>query len=296
MKVAFVNTNLITCGGIITNFEYCKKLRELGIDAVMMAEESNPMLEKHYDIKREPIDMTGVDVVIANRWEQIDGLKAQIQIQFVQGRDLEANVGDDWKERLKVARSSLQWALVGVSEYCLRDWGRGIVIPNGAGEQFKPSTYLKEKWDIMVEGNDEPNKNIPEAIEIAKRYSDNIIWVGRNASDRYGIEFKTCTQREMPKMYQQSKILLKMSKSEGFSLPILEAMACGCTVATVDMGGNDFCRWGENCIYPEQIPMYLNDDKKREEIANAGIETASQYTWENSTNKLLEFILNFPKH
>ena len=81
-----------------------------------------------------------------------------------------------------------------------------------------------------------------------------------------------------------------MSKSEGFSLPILEAMACGCTVATVDMGGNDFCRWGENCIYPDQIPLVLKNDSERERLANNAVKTASKFSWDNSAKQLLNFI------
>lgn len=295
MKIAFINTNLITCGGIITNFEYAKRLNALGIETVLMAKEGNKSLEDCYGIYHQPIDLrswTDEDVIIANRWEQCDELEQYKgrKIQFVQGNDLAGDIGDDFKERCRNARNNPNWELIGVSDYCLEGWGRGTVIPNGVGEQFKPSTYRPEIYDILVEGNDEPNKQIPQAMEIAKGFSDNIIWVGREADARYQTAFKTYTQKEMPRAYQDSKILIKMSKSEGFSLPVLEAMACGCLVATIQMGGNDFCTWGYNCIYPAEIGEYLKDDYKREQVIRAGLETAKQYSWNNSINLLLKYL------
>ncbi len=46
--------------------------------------------------------------------------------------------------------------------------------------------------------------------------------------------------------------------TEGFYLPALEAMACGCVVVTLDAVGNrGFCRDGENCVVAEQDPDSL---------------------------------------
>lgn len=46
--------------------------------------------------------------------------------------------------------------------------------------------------------------------------------------------------------------------TEGFYLPALEAMACGCVVVTLDAVGNrGFCRDGENCIVAEREPEGL---------------------------------------
>ena len=46
--------------------------------------------------------------------------------------------------------------------------------------------------------------------------------------------------------------------TEGFYLPALEAMACGCVVVTLDAVGNrGFCRDGENCIVAERDPEDL---------------------------------------
>ena len=47
-------------------------------------------------------------------------------------------------------------------------------------------------------------------------------------------------------------------RTEGFYLPALEAMACGCVVVTLDAVGNrGFCRDGENCIVAERDPESL---------------------------------------
>ncbi len=51
---------------------------------------------------------------------------------------------------------------------------------------------------------------------------------------------------------------------EGFYLPALEAMACGCVTVTLDCVGNrGFCRDGENCIVAPPDPDGLTDAVRR---------------------------------
>lgn len=123
-------------------------------------------------------------------------------------------------------------------------------------------------------------------------------WLGRETSQYHNIEcFTNPPQEEIPKIYQRSMIMLKTSKSEGFSLPILEAMASGCVVVCYDMGGNmDFCKDGYNCriitkeTATETIKELLRDNIQREKLVANGYKTSEQYTWQNATDKLLSLI------
>lgn len=123
-------------------------------------------------------------------------------------------------------------------------------------------------------------------------------WLGRETSQYPDIEcFTNPPQSEIPKIYQRSKILLKTSKSEGFSLPIIEAMASGCVVVCYDMGGNmEFCKDGYNCIIVTKenastvIKELLSDNEKMERLARNGYETAKQYTWEKSVDNLTDYL------
>ena len=68
--IAFVNTNLITCGGIITNFEYVKELKLQGFEADIFAEEGNNELENFYQIRirrLSELNLTDNDILILNK-------------------------------------------------------------------------------------------------------------------------------------------------------------------------------------------------------------------------------------
>ena len=308
-KIAFVNTNLITSGGILTNFEYVQELKKRGYSAAMLAKEGNEELERLYGIDHLPIELleefTDDDVIIANRWEQCDDLEKYKgrKIQFIQGNDL-LYWKDDEKalENLKRVRNNPKWELIGVSEYVLKDWGRGIVIPNGINARFFVNHNLKRDIDIIIEGNNEHNKNIQEAIILAKNScpSGKIVWLGRETVETEGVEtISNPPQQEIPKIYQRSKVMIKLSKSEGFCLPILEAMASGCLVVTKDMGGNDFCKSGNNCWFLEDLgkpgnptiqDLLETSDNWVHGCIAGGFKTARENTWKNSTDKLLNYL------
>ena len=55
MKIAFVSNELVLCGGVITNFEYVKALRNMGIEAGIYANSDNPALEGFYGINHYPL-------------------------------------------------------------------------------------------------------------------------------------------------------------------------------------------------------------------------------------------------
>lgn len=289
-KIAFVNTNLITCGGILTNYEYVSRLKERGFDARLLSNTGNEDLKRYYDIPCEPIstlkDWTDDDIIIANRWEQIKDLEKYKgrKIQFVQGDDTIYYKNHADLPRLIEARNNPNWELIGVSKFCLKNWGRGVVIPNGVSERFFNHIGLERNIPCLVEGNDEPNKNIPYAIEQARKFSNDITWLGRETHERGVKTITNPPQREIPFIYQRAEHFFKYSHSEGFSLPILEAMASGCIVHTHDMGGNEFCIDGYNCW------MNTYDEKRNNEIRTNAMETAQALAWKNSIDK---FILHF---
>jgi glycosyltransferase involved in cell wall biosynthesis len=97
-------------------------------------------------------------------------------------------------------------------------------------------------------------------------------------------------------IYNRSAIFVSSSRSEGFCLPVLEAMACGCAVVTTDSGGiRDFVKHGENALVvpPGDVQaiadtvLYLLDNSDlREQLAKNGIETAKYMTWDASVEQL----------
>lgn len=301
MRIAFVNSEIHASGGILVPLEYIRGLRKQGVDAFMTVSPVGPDREhrekvmahytdvplKHMDDLR---DFTDEDVIIAIRWEQCEELERfkGRKVQFVQGNDLAYSEDEEWRTRLKRWRNDQKWELIGVSAYCLKDWGRGTVIPNGIADRFFVDHKLERDIDVLVEGNNEPNKNIEEALDYAKSLGGKVVWLGRDTYPVEGVEVITNPQQEdIPTVYQRSKVFVKLSKSEGFCLPILEAMASGCRVVTRNMGGNDFCIYQgreQNCVDIDARTM------NSPVLEQKGRETAKQFTWDKSIQKLKDYV------
>jgi glycosyltransferase involved in cell wall biosynthesis len=97
-------------------------------------------------------------------------------------------------------------------------------------------------------------------------------------------------------IYNHSAVFLCPSWSEGWGLPVLEAMACGCAVVTADNGGiRDFVEDGGNgFIVPAKQPeelgrslmALLDNPQKRILFAERSLELAETFTLAKSAGKL----------
>jgi glycosyltransferase involved in cell wall biosynthesis len=89
-----------------------------------------------------------------------------------------------------------------------------------------------------------------------------------------------------------------MSKVESFAMPPLEMMACGGTVIINKVTGYDeYIVDGYNALVVEQgdvksarqkLELLMNDKMLLEKLIEGGLETARQWTWEYSNNKLVQ--------
>jgi L-malate glycosyltransferase len=105
---------------------------------------------------------------------------------------------------------------------------------------------------------------------------------------------------ELIKLYNSASVYLCTSAAEGFALPPAEAMACGCAVATTDCGGNrDYAEHDKTALVSDpddfaslanNVLRLLSDEELRVKIALAGRDGIAEFTWENSTRRLIEFL------
>jgi len=111
---------------------------------------------------------------------------------------------------------------------------------------------------------------------------------------------KPNNDEEVAALYQQIHIFISTSWWEGFGLPALEAMACGCAVIMSDCdGSHEYAVPNQNClVYPPRdvkalkqlISSLTHNQRLMSELAEAGSSTAQQFTWQNSTAQLQNII------
>lgn len=100
--------------------------------------------------------------------------------------------------------------------------------------------------------------------------------------------------KDLVKWYNRVGIFVSTSAHEGFSLTLLEAMACGAAVVTTNANGNmQFCKDRENCLVVSSVDEMIDacrllteDIDLVMELQNNGLETASQFPWEPVIDRL----------
>lgn len=117
--------------------------------------------------------------------------------------------------------------------------------------------------------------------------SDHIQFLGRVSDE------------ELVRLYNEAACFVFPSLYEGFGLPPLEAMACGCPVLVSDIPvEREVC--GDAALYfnplePSEIlriiTQYLNDtDVIKEKMRQKGFENVTRFSWEKSAKVLMKII------
>ncbi len=102
----------------------------------------------------------------------------------------------------------------------------------------------------------------------------------------------------MPALYNLADVYLYPSLYEGFGLPVLEAMQCGCPViasnatSIPEVAGDAAVLVNplDTTDIAQAIHQVLSDPKLREELVYAGLQQAKKFSWERCANTMLKII------
>lgn len=146
------------------------------------------------------------------------------------------------------------------------------------------------------------------ALEIcrAQRADLRVTLFGPDSTDKavpsWMVRKGTLLQKDLVRIYNQSKVCLCSSVAEGFAFPPAEAMACGCAVVSTDCGGiREYASQEVNALLsPPRDPQalaqnvlrLLKDDDLRLRLAQAGQERIKNFTWEKATDEFEKAISN----
>lgn len=176
-------------------------------------------------------------------------------------------------------------------------------VPNG----INPSEYFVEPSSRNGVGlifNNNPKKAPAETIELVRllrsRLPDLPCYVFSDAPRQPG--FPKDTFWRLPSVdrarwiYNQCRVWVVTSKSEGFCLPILEAMACGCAVVSSDHDtvsgliqhevNGLIVPIGDNDAFLRAIRRLLEEPEFCARLVAQGHDTARRFSWAEAVLKM----------
>ncbi|MEG3663272.1 glycosyltransferase family 1 protein [Celeribacter halophilus] len=197
--------------------------------------------------------------------------------------------------------------------------GKAVVVHNGVDHMAKIEADSEAlcRYGLQVNryflaiGSLAAHKNLPMLIAAARSRQDAslplIVAGGGNSqvfrdqglTEEQGIRFLgRVTDEELKALYEGARALVFPSKTEGFGLPALEAMFCGCPViATTGGAVPEVC--GDAAIYadPEEPDEWVAameklavDTSLCNDLSRRGSVRAAGFTWERAAKVLLDAV------
>ncbi len=199
------------------------------------------------------------------------------------------------------------------------------VIPLAAGKEFCPVRdeaklrEFREKYNlprdfILYAGNMKKHKNLDVLLEAYEKlrkkrgveFSLVFATAGRPDSDLaekaesmgLGAAVKflpLIPDEEMPLLYNSASVFVFPSLSEGFGLPVLEALACGipCVVSVqpslTEVAGDAavLCDPASRSDFEKGIYKVLSDSSGSEALSSRGLERAGRFSWEKTAGETI---------
>jgi O-antigen biosynthesis protein len=316
MKIAYVLPMTWSCGGISAPLSQVNSLTERGhaitvfapgdcrIDWFPLAAPVKPRSENPVE---EDFDAV---VYVGDTFAGQSFSSAKQKYLLLQGKD-HLWAAPSKRSQLLQAYSDPQYHILAVSGW-LADFVREqcsnphvSIVGNGVDlNRFFSAAEPREKFRLLIEGNfPDRNKNVIAAIEIAGRVRQHFpveIWAMArrfvSAGELVDRIFQDPPSDKIPGIYRQCDALIKTSILEGFGLPHLEAMACGCIPITYASGGvMDFCRHGMNSLIAgvgnipsllDHVLRFLSDPELRIRLKTGAVATARSNTWDRVADQL----------
>ena len=257
------------------------------------------------------------DVTVATAYETVLFLKDYSEskgekVYFIQDlevwADKEEKVLETWRLPLKKIVIS-QFLVAKGREEGISDL---VQIPNAINhEEYRiyEDWHKREKTVVMMYSNAERKGSvygIRALLDLKKMMSDvKIILFGKVKRPEdlpQWIEYYENPQRDflVKEIYNKAMILLCSSIYEGWGLPVMEGMACGCAVVTTDCGGvRDLAIPNKTAmvcpvkdIDAMKSAMYellIKDDLREQLVVNA-LQKVQEYDWDKSADLFLDNI------
>ena len=186
-------------------------------------------------------------------------------------------------------------------EHLELDPGRVHVVPHAIDhEVFSPDDEIEREPFLLYPARPWPHKNTRRLFEAFAALRETrprlrLVLTG-GGHDRLeplpeGVEsLGDVSTEQLVSLYRQAACLVYPSLYEGFGLPPLEAMACGCPVAASNAGAiPEVCGDAAALFDPTDVESIvaavLETDSRREELPTRGLTRAAQFTWDETARR-----------
>ncbi len=187
-----------------------------------------------------------------------------------------------------------------------------VHIPPGINKRiFFPRKKVKKKEKIVLHIGRKVKwkgtSDLIKAMEIVSKEIKNIklIIVSNeieNISHEIYCEILRADDNKLAILYSNADVFVHPSWYEGYTLPPLEAMACGCPVVTTNTQGiaTEYAKHKYNCLLvppknpkklAEAILLLLKDKNLRKKIIRNGFKTAEKLEWNKIVDKFERFLM-----
>ncbi len=159
----------------------------------------------------------------------------------------------------------------------------------------RPLTVLMMHHDVEIKG-------IPDGLAVLRRLREahpdvRFRLFGMPAfpdAEEWMEHHRDPSREHLVHLYQEADVFLSPSLAEGWHLPPMEAMACGCAVVATRVGCIPVLEGDDNLLAVEpgdrdgmfrHVDALLRDANLRRGTARKGLETIRRYTWDVKTRE-----------
>ncbi|MBU1077501.1 MAG: glycosyltransferase family 4 protein [Spirochaetes bacterium] len=188
-----------------------------------------------------------------------------------------------------------------------------IFMPGSKNPDFVKKQKIPKKYLFFV-GNIEKRKNligIIKSFEVIRRKEKDLFlilagkngyggeeirtFIAKSPAKKNIIELNYIPNNELPLFYQNAEALFFPSYYEGFGIPILEAMACGCPVITSSVSAMKEAA-GKAALYVDPFDLkdiiektcrLLQNPNLKKELSIKGLSHIKNFTWEKAAENTL---------
>lgn len=323
MKIGYIIPSCSVSGGMAVICQHGNRLRNRGHSVVFLSivdiKKMDWFPNQEIPIYDAASWASDLDILVATAWSTafwLPRINAKVKCYFVQSDETRFHpAGSRWQHLTTLTYyfgvnyfTEARW----IQKWLNDNFGhKAELIPNGLDETlFFPTEPLEPKGKrprILLEGAiGLPYKGMKESFEAVKNIDAEVWCVSSygtpNADWKCDRFFEHVPMHEMRKIYSSCDILLKLSRVEGFFGPPMEMMACGGAVVVGRVTGYDeYIVEGFNALVVDPLDItaaehavkqLLNDPDLRTKLITAGRQTADEWTWESSIEKLESYFFN----